>query len=61
MISPRSSKSRAGRRSVGKRQWRVRRRGFRAGDAEGEVKGLVVVGGEVASFGEGFEVVWEGS
>lgn len=35
--------------------------GFRDGGAEGEVRGLVVIEGEVASFGELGAVVGEGS
>jgi len=60
VMRPRSSKSRAGRRSVGNRQWRVRKRGFRDEGAEGEVRGLVVVEGEVVSLGEwGTEGSWK--
>lgn len=45
---------------MGNRQWRVRRRGFRDEGAEGEVRGLVVVEGEVVSSGEwGTEGSWE--
>lgn len=45
---------------MGNRQWRVRRRGFRHEGAEGEVRGLVFVEGEVVSSGEwGTEGSWE--
>lgn len=45
---------------MGNRQWRVRKRGFRDEGAEGEVRGLVVVGDEVVSLGEwATEGSWE--